>query len=86
MTQLNNVEDYNTDIDYGTVDGTQTQSPFATSGPYEVIFIFILLYFWETSVLNVLGNVRKEDLTQGSTWYDKDTTIQMNRCVFFKNV
>lgn len=46
MTQLNNVEgDYNTDIDYGTVDGTQTQSPFATSGPNEVIFIFILTYF-----------------------------------------
>lgn len=39
MTQINNLEgDYNTDIDYGTVDGTQTQSPFATSGPNEVIF------------------------------------------------
>ncbi|GLD74855.1 collagen alpha-1(XI) chain [Lates japonicus] len=36
--QLNNVEgDYNTDIDYGTVDGSQTQSPFATSGPYEAV-------------------------------------------------
>lgn len=46
MTQLNNVEgDYNTDIDYGTVDGTQTHSPFATNGPMEVIFIFILIYF-----------------------------------------
>uniref|UniRef100_A0A673CGF7 Collagen, type XI, alpha 1a n=1 Tax=Sphaeramia orbicularis TaxID=375764 RepID=A0A673CGF7_9TELE len=38
MTQLNNVEgDYNTDIDYGTVDGTQTQSPFATNGPAEAV-------------------------------------------------
>lgn len=46
MTQLNNVEgDYNTDIDYGTVDGAQTQSPFATSGPYEVISFFIVIYF-----------------------------------------
>ncbi|KAG7216742.1 hypothetical protein INR49_021125 [Caranx melampygus] len=36
--RLNNVEgDYNTDIDYGTVDDTQTQSPFATSGPYEAV-------------------------------------------------
>uniref|UniRef100_A0A8D3BF92 Collagen, type XI, alpha 1a n=1 Tax=Scophthalmus maximus TaxID=52904 RepID=A0A8D3BF92_SCOMX len=35
MTQLNNVEgDYNTDNDYGTVE---TQSPFATSGPYEAV-------------------------------------------------
>ncbi|KAF3703356.1 Collagen alpha-1(V) chain Precursor [Channa argus] len=34
--RLNNIEgDYNTDIDYGTVHGTQSQSPFATSGPYE---------------------------------------------------
>lgn len=45
MTQPNNVGDYNTDIDYGTIDGTQTQSPFATSGPSEVIFIFILTYY-----------------------------------------
>lgn len=45
MTQPNNVEgDYNTDIDYGTIDGTQTQSPLATSGPDEVIFIFHLPY------------------------------------------
>lgn len=43
MTQPNIVEgDYNTDIDYGTVD---TQAPFATSGPNEVIFFFILIYF-----------------------------------------
>uniref|UniRef100_A0A4W6FXL0 Collagen, type XI, alpha 1a n=1 Tax=Lates calcarifer TaxID=8187 RepID=A0A4W6FXL0_LATCA len=35
--RLNNVGDYNTDIDYGTVDGSQTQSPFATSGPYEAV-------------------------------------------------
>lgn len=42
MTQLNNVEgDYNTDNDYGTVDATQTQSPFATTGPSEVIFILL---------------------------------------------
>lgn len=46
MTQPNNVEgDYNTDIDYGTIDDTQTQSPFATSGLNEVIFIFIPIYF-----------------------------------------
>uniref|UniRef100_H3DNQ0 Thrombospondin-like N-terminal domain-containing protein n=1 Tax=Tetraodon nigroviridis TaxID=99883 RepID=H3DNQ0_TETNG len=32
----NNVEgDYNTDIDFGTLDDTQTQSPFTTSGPNE---------------------------------------------------
>uniref|UniRef100_A0A8C4IFN9 Collagen, type XI, alpha 1a n=1 Tax=Dicentrarchus labrax TaxID=13489 RepID=A0A8C4IFN9_DICLA len=38
MTQPNNVEgDYNTDIDYGTIDGTQTQSPFATNGPNEAV-------------------------------------------------
>lgn len=36
-TQLNIVEDYNTDIDYGTIDDTQTQSPFATSGPIEAV-------------------------------------------------
>lgn len=48
MTQINNLEgDYNTDIDYGTVDGTHTQSPFATSGPYEVIFNSLLCQlFW----------------------------------------
>lgn len=46
MTQLNNVEgEYYTDSDYGTVDGTQTQSPIATGGPNEVIFIFIYIYF-----------------------------------------
>lgn len=45
MTQPNIVEgDYNTDFDYGTIDGTQTQSPFATSGPEEVNFIFIRTY------------------------------------------
>lgn len=45
MTQPNNVVDYNTDFDYGTVDDTHTQSPFATSGPHEVILIFILICF-----------------------------------------
>uniref|UniRef100_A0AAX7VEE7 Fibrillar collagen NC1 domain-containing protein n=1 Tax=Astatotilapia calliptera TaxID=8154 RepID=A0AAX7VEE7_ASTCA len=36
IPQINHSKgDYNTDIDYGTVDGTHTQSPFATSGPYE---------------------------------------------------
>ncbi|KAA8580958.1 hypothetical protein FQN60_013916 [Etheostoma spectabile] len=33
----NNVGDYNTDFDYGTVDGTQTQAPFPTSGPSEAV-------------------------------------------------
>lgn len=85
MTQPNNVEgDYNTDIDYGTIDGTQTQSPFATSGPNEVIFIFILTYFLKTSV-TCFGKCergrfypRKE--VRGMK--DKDTTIQSNQCVF----
>lgn len=35
--QPNNVVDYNTDFDYGTVDDTHTQSPFATSGPHEAV-------------------------------------------------
>uniref|UniRef100_H2RSX7 Collagen, type XI, alpha 1a n=1 Tax=Takifugu rubripes TaxID=31033 RepID=H2RSX7_TAKRU len=36
MTQPNIVEgDYNTDIDLGTIDDTQSQSPFTTSGPNE---------------------------------------------------
>lgn len=73
MTQPNNVGDYNTDYDYGTVDGTHTQSPFATSGPHEVIFIFILIYFLKP-VLGVLGNVNQEDFTQGSIWYEKTKT------------
>ncbi|KAM6976501.1 collagen alpha-1(XI) chain-like isoform 2-T2 [Aplochiton taeniatus] len=47
--QLNNVDGaYYTD--YGTVDGTQTESPFATSGPNEVIFfihyLVIRKVFW----------------------------------------
>ncbi|CAG5895738.1 unnamed protein product [Menidia menidia] len=36
--QLSNLEgNYNTENDYGTVDGTQTQSPFATFGPNEAV-------------------------------------------------
>lgn len=66
MTQPNNVEgDYNTDIDYGTIDGTQTQSPFATSGPNEVIFIFILTYYKKN--VTWLGNVSGKDLTSLNT-------------------
>lgn len=38
MTQPNIVEGDYTGIDYGTIDDTQTQSPFASSGPSEVIF------------------------------------------------
>ena len=46
MTQPNILEgDYNTDIDYGTIDVTQTQSPYATSRPSEVSCTFILTYF-----------------------------------------
>lgn len=38
MIQLNKLDgDYNTDIDYGTVDESETQSPFGTSDPNEVI-------------------------------------------------
>lgn len=43
MTQPNIVEgDYNTDIDLGTIDDTQSQSPFTTSGPNEVISLFFI--------------------------------------------
>lgn len=46
MTQPNILEgDYNTDIDYGTIDVTQTQSPYATSRPSEVSFTFFLTNF-----------------------------------------
>lgn len=45
MIQPNIVEgDYNTGVDYGTVDDSQTQSPFATSGPNEVTFFSIISY------------------------------------------
>lgn len=46
MIQLNNLEgDYNTGIDYGTVDESETQSPFGTSGPNEVIPTLFLPFF-----------------------------------------
>lgn len=43
MTQPNIVEGDYTGIDYGTIDDTQTQSPFASSGPSEVIFHVLIL-------------------------------------------
>lgn len=56
MTQPNNVEgDYNTDIDLGTIDDTQTQSPFTTSGPNEVIFLFFIYNKKETQCYIIWG-------------------------------
>lgn len=65
MTQINNVEDYNTDIDYGT----QTQSPFATSGPNEVNFSFFLLL---KTCLSCYGGKTEPGrfCTQGRPWYE----------------
>lgn len=49
--QLNNVDGEYTDytdseLDYGTVEGTQTQSPIATSGPNKVTFRFSYFVFY----------------------------------------
>lgn len=66
MTQPNIVEgDYNTEFDYGTVDGTQTQSPYGSNGPEEVIFIFnSLLLLYECLVMR---NVSQGGFTKGGT-------------------
>lgn len=74
MTQPNIVEgDYNTDFDYGTIDGSQTQSPFATSGPEEVNFIFIFTYL-QKRVLHIFGKREPARFYPRKQWYEKTKT------------
>lgn len=85
MIQPNNVEgDYNTGIDYGTIDDTQTQSPFATSGPNEVIF-YLHSHILLKSSVRCFGKCEPGRFYPRKylVWNNKDTTIQMNQCVFW---
>lgn len=83
MTQPNNVEgDYITDIDYGTIDGTQTQSPFPTSGPNEVNFYFHSHLLLKSSV-TCFGECEQGRFYPRKYLVWNDTTIRVNRCVFW---
>lgn len=86
MIQLNNLEgDYNTGIDYGTVDESETQSPFGTSGPNEVIPTLFLLFFLQKPLAGVVENVSWKKCIQGSFWYDMiktHRTLEESVCFF----
>lgn len=69
--QLNNVDGEYTEytdseLDYGTVEGTQTQSPIATSGPNEVTFYISYLVFY------LLITTRKKEQFWGSKRNQED--------------